>query len=148
MDQRDFLRLAKRELGLTYPALARELGVGERSLEKWTLDPASPDRRAMPLIATRFIVKLLDERKRTLLEEGDRGSAEAIDAIVAQVDPRRVREALRTFDALQRSAKRLGLVPGRPKPEKFTSFEEKNEWERNEEARHARRIRSQATRVR
>lgn len=147
MDQRDFLRLAKRELGFTYPALARELGVGARSLEKWTLDPASPDRRAMPLIATRFIIKLLDERRRTLLKDGERGSAETIDAIIAQVDSRRVAEALRTFDALQRSARRMRLIPGRLKPERFRTFEEKNEWERDEEARHARRIRSQAARV-
>jgi transcriptional regulator with XRE-family HTH domain len=147
MDQRGFLRLAKRELGLTYAGLARELGVGARSLEKWTLDPASPDRRAMPLIATRFIIKLLDERKRDLLAAGERGPAETIDAIVAQVDPRRVAEALRTFDALQRSARRMRLVPDRPKPERFRTFGEKNEWERNEEARHARRIRSQAARV-
>jgi transcriptional regulator with XRE-family HTH domain len=146
MDQRDFLRLAKRELGLTYPALARELGVGERSLEKWTLDPASPDRRAMPLIATRFVIKLLDERKRALLEAGARAEAETIDAVVAQVDSRRVAEALRTFDALQRSARRMRLLPGRLKPERFRTFEEKNEWERNEEARHAKRIRSQAAR--
>jgi transcriptional regulator with XRE-family HTH domain len=147
MDQRDFLRLAKRELGLSYPALASELGVGARSLEKWTLDPASPDRRAMPLIATRFIIRLLDDRRRVMLDAGDRAAAETIDAIVAQVDPRRMNDALRTFDALQRSARRMGLVSGRPKPERFRTFAEKNEWERNEEARHARRIRSPATRV-
>lgn len=147
MDQRNFLRLAKRELGLTYPALAAELGVGARSLEKWTLGPGSRDRRTMPLIATRFIVKLLDERRRDLLQRGERAAAETIEAIVAQVDPRRVAESLRTFDALQRSARRLDLVPGRLKPRRFRTFEEKNEWERNEEARHARRIRSQAARV-
>ena len=147
MDQREFLRLAKRELGLTYPALARELGVGARTVEKWTLDPASPDRRRMPTIAARFIVKLLDERRIAALDSGDRATAETIDALAGQVDPRRQAAALRTFDALQRSARRAGLVSGRAKPERFRSFAEKNEWERREEARHARHIASQAPRI-
>lgn len=148
MKQQEFLRLAKRELGLTYPALAQELGVSARTIEKWAMDPASPDHRPMPLIAKRFIVKLLDERKGHHLKAGDRAAAETIDAIAAQVDPRRLAASLRTFDSLQRSASRLFHPVARRKPAFFRDFDEKNRWERQEEARNARRIRAQASRDR
>lgn len=149
MKQQDFLRVAKRELGLTYPALARELGVAARTIEKWSMDPASADHRPMPLMARRFILKLLDERKRAVLQTGDRGTAETIDAIAAQVDPERLAASLRTFDALQRSSiSTQGAPSPRRKPAFFRDFAEKNEWQREEEARHARRIRAQATRRR
>ncbi len=149
MKQQQFLRVAKRELGLTYPALARELGVSARTIEKWAMDRSSPDHRPMPLIATRFIVKLLGERKRELLAAGDRTAAETIDAIAAQVDAEKLAASLRTFDALQRSAHRLGAVAvPRRKPAFFRDFAQKNRWERDEEARNARRIRAQAARRR
>lgn len=146
--QQEFLRVAKRELGLTYPALALELGVSARTVEKWALDPASGDHHPMPLMATRFIVRLLDERKGHHLKAGDRAAAETIDAIAAQVDPRRLAASLRTFDALQSSASRLVHPGARRKPAYFRNFGEKNRWERDEEARNARRIRTQASRVR
>lgn len=147
MKQQEFLRVAKRELGLTYPAFARELGISARTIEKWAMDPSSPDHRPMPLMARRFIVKLLDERKRKYLAAGDRSGAETIDAIAAQVDPERLAASLRTFDALQRSARRLGgAVIATRKPAFFRDFTEKNKWERDEEARNARRIRAQTAR--
>jgi transcriptional regulator with XRE-family HTH domain len=148
MNQRQFLRAAKRELGLTYPALAREIGVAARTIEKWSMDSESPDHRPMPLIARRFILKLLDERKRAVLLAGDRATAETIDAIAAQVDPERLAASLRTFDALQRSSIVVQGGPPRLKPAFFRDFAEKNEWERREEVRHARRIRAQAARRR
>lgn len=148
MKQQEFLRVAKGELGLTYPALAFELGVSARTVEKWAMDPASGDHRPMPLMAIRFIVRLLDERKSQYLRVGDRSAAETIDAIAAQVDPRRLAASLRTFDALQSSASRLVHSSPRRKPAYFRDFDEKNRWERSEEARNARRIRAQATRGR
>ena len=148
MNQQDFLRAAKRELGLSYPSLARELGVSARTIEKWAMTRASPDHRPMPLIARRFILKLLDEHKRQRLQQGDRAAAETIDAIGAQVDPQRLAHSLRTFDTLQRSARVfLGAYEPRPKPV-FRSFAAKNRWEREEEVRHARRIRAATARVR
>ena len=148
MNQQDFLRAAKRELGLSYPGLARELGVSARTIEKWAMTRASSDHRPLPLIARRFILKLLDEHKRERLRQGDRASAETIDAIGAQVDPQRLAHSLRTFDMLQRSAHTL-LLNYRPRPKPvFRSFAAKNRWEREEEVRHARRIRAKAARVR
>lgn len=149
MNQQQFLRLAKRELELSYPRLASELGVGARTIEKWAMDPASPDHRAMPLIARKFVILLLDARKRSHIAAGDRAAAETIDAIAAQMDPDRLASSLRTFDALQRSARRLApLRAPRGKPKSFRTLAEKNEWERAEETRHARRIRAQAARGR
>ena len=147
MKQGHFLQLAKRELGLTYPALANELGVSARAMEKWSIDPASPDHRAMPLIATRFIARLLEERKRAHLAAGNRAAAETIDAMVAQMDPQRLAASLRTFDALQRAARALAVSPARRKPA-FRTFAAKNAWEREEETRHARRARAPAARNR
>ena len=148
MNQQDFLRAAKFQLGLTYPALARELGVSPRTVEKWAMAEGSPDHRPMPLIARRFVLKLLDERKQEKLSAGDRGAAETIDAIGAQVDPERRERSLRTFDGLQRVARRLmGDAPARPKPA-FRNFAERNRWQRAEEIRHARHIRAKAARIR
>jgi transcriptional regulator with XRE-family HTH domain len=133
---------------LSYPGLARELGVSARTVEKWAMTEASPDHRPMPLIARRFILRLLDERKRERLAAGDRTAAEAIEAIGAQVDPERRNRSLRTFDLLQRTAARLmGAHAPRPKPA-FKSFTEKNRWEREEELRHARHVRAKAARIR
>lgn len=139
MDQQDFLRRARRELGMPYRQLAAELGVSERTLEKWTLKPASGDHRAMPLMAIRLVLRLLDDRKRELLARGDRMAAETIDALGAQVDPARLAASLRTFDALQRSSRRLASAAApRRKPRAFASFARKNAWERAEETRLAR----------
>ncbi len=146
MDQRDFLRIAKRELGLTYPGLAGKLGVAPRTMDKWAMDPASPDHRAMPLIARRFVLHLLDECKRGHLAGGDRAAAETLEAVAAQVDGDRLAASLRTFDALQRSARSLGHPSPRAKPA-FRTMAEKNRWERDEEIRIARKLRAQATRV-
>jgi transcriptional regulator with XRE-family HTH domain len=148
MNQQDFLRAAKRELGLSYPGLAEEIGVASRTVEKWAMSETSPDHRPMPLMARRFILRLLDERKRERLAQGDRAAAETIDAIGAQADRERRERSLRTFDTLQRNARRLmGSHPVRPKPD-FRSFSEKNRWEREEEVRHARHIRAKAARIR
>ncbi len=148
MNQQDFLRAAKRELGLGYSSLAAELGVSPRTIEKWAMSESSPDHRPMPLIARRFVLKLLDECKREKLRNGDRAAAETIDAIGAQADPRRFALSLHVFDALQRTARRLqGAYTARRKPA-FSSFAEKNRWERAEETRRARRIRAKAARVR
>lgn len=146
MDQQAFLRRASNELGLPYRRLALELGVGRRTLEKWALQRASPDHRAMPLVAIRLILRLLDDRKRELIAQGDRAAAEAIDALGAQVDPARLAASMRTFDALQRSARRIFQmgVPRR-KPRSFATFARKNAWERKEETRLAGRTQAQAS---
>lgn len=141
MDQQHFLRRACRELGLTYPQLAEEMGVSARTVGKWTLRPGSADRREMPLLAIRYILRMLDERKRELLARGDRAGAEVLDALGAQVDPARRAGSLRTFDALQRASARLAPAAyPRNKPRSFATAASKNAWERKEEARHARRI--------
>lgn len=145
MDQQAFLRRATRELGMPYRQLAAELGVSERTIEKWSLRLASGDHRGMPLMAIRLILKLLDDRKRELIAQGDRAAAEAIDALGAQVDPARLAVSMRTFDALQRSSRRIAPmdVPRR-KPRFFTTFAQKNAWDRKEETRLARRAQAQA----
>ena len=146
MDQQAFLRRATRELGMPYRQLAGELGVSERTVEKWSLRGASADHRAMPLMATRLILRMLDDRKRELIAKGDRAAAEAIDALGAQVDPARLAASLRTFDALQRSSRRLAPIEfPSSKPRSFTTFAQKNAWDRNEETRLARRAQAQAS---
>lgn len=141
MNQQTFLRCARGALGLSYRRLAEELGVSERTIEKWSMRPTSGDHRAMPLMAIRLILRMFDDRKRELLASGDRNGAEVLDAIGAQVDPVRMAASLKTFDALQRSARRLvPLEPGRRKPRSFSTFAQKNAWERTEEVRRARRI--------
>jgi hypothetical protein len=145
MDQQAFLRRASRELGVPYRQLAAELGVSERTVEKWSLRGASPDHRAMPLMAIRLILRLLDDRKRELLAHGDRAGAEAIDALGAQVDPARMAASMRTFDALQRSSQRIApMEVARRKPRSFATFARKNAWERKEETRLARRTQAAA----
>lgn len=140
MDQQSFLRRARSELGIPYRRLAEELGVSERTVEKWSLRQASADHRSMPLMAIRLVLRLLDDRKRGLLARGDRAAAEAIDALGAQVDPARLAASMRTFDALQRSAGRIvRLERPRRKPRSFASVERKNAWERREETRLAKR---------
>jgi hypothetical protein len=144
MRQQDFLRLARRELGLTSAGLARLLGVSPRAVERWTADASSREHRGMPLIAVRFILHLLEAPRRAHLARGDRACAEVIDAMAAQMDPAALAASLRTFDALQRSARRLApSLPARPKPA-FRTFAQKNAWERREEARNARRAQAQA----
>jgi transcriptional regulator with XRE-family HTH domain len=142
MDHRTFLRLAKRELGLSYPELARQLGVSARTIEKWSLDERSPDHRGMPRMATKFLCHLLEDLKRRRVLAGDRGAAEAIDALVSHVDPQKSLAALHTFDALQRSANALGMmIVARNKPRYFKTSSDKNAWRAKEELEHARRIR-------
>jgi transcriptional regulator with XRE-family HTH domain len=142
MDQQTLLRLAKRELGLSYRELAAEIGVSPRTIEKWSLDARSPDHREMPLIATRFISRLLEDRKRTRVLAGDRDTAEAVDAIVSHVSTEKLGDVLRTFDMLQRSAG--ALVPMRvaaDKPRYFKTMADKNAWNEEEELDNARRLR-------
>ena len=150
MDQAVFLRLAKRELGLTVAQLAAQMGVSARTLEKWASTARSADRREMPLIARKFLVRMLDDRKRLRLASGERKAAETIDAIASQIDPARFRDALRAFDALQRAARHLAPMGTRPanKPRTFATFDEKNAWQRDEEAKNARRLRATAARAR
>jgi hypothetical protein len=146
MDQQAFLRRASRELGVPYRQLAAELGVSERTVEKWSLRSASADHRAMPLMAIRLILRLLDDRKRELLAHGDRAGAEAIDALGAQVDPARMAASMRTFDALQRSSQRIApMEVPRRKPRSFATLARKNAWERKEETRLARRTQAAAS---
>lgn len=142
MDQQTFLRLAKRELGLSYQQLAARIGVSPRTLEKWSLARGSRDRRAMPRIAVKFIGHLLEDRRRSLILSGNRAAGESIDALVSHVDADKFRDSLRTFNALQQSASTLApLSVVRGKPRYFVSLEEKNEWRRKEELVHARRVR-------
>lgn len=142
MDQQTLLRLAKRELGLSYRELAAEIGVSPRTIEKWSLDARSPDHRQMPLIATKFICRLLEDRKRTRVLAGDRDTAEAVDALVSHVSTEKLGAALRTFDTLQRSA--AALVPmsvAADKPRYFKTLADKNAWNEEEELDNARRLR-------
>ena len=62
------------------------------------------------------------------------------------MDPARLAASMRTFDALQRSSRRMAPmdVP-RNKPRSFTTFAQKNAWERKEETRLARRAQAQGT---
>lgn len=143
MDQQTYLRLAKRTLGITYPQLASELGVSPRTVEKWSLDNRSRDHRKMPLIARRFLARLLEEKKRAQVLAGDRETAELVDAILTHVSREKYLDALRTFDALQRSANafvRLATTPD--KPRYFRTLAEKNAWSEQEEIRHARNARA------
>ncbi len=140
MDQQTFLRLAKRELGVAYPKLASEIGVSARTIEKWSLDVRSGDHRKMPLIAEKFISKLLEEKKRARVLAGDRKTAEAIDAILSHVSKEKRQDALRTFDQLQRSANVfVQMTVAGDKPRYFRTLAEKNAWSEEEEIRHARR---------
>jgi hypothetical protein len=149
MDQQAFLRRARSELGVPYRRLAEELGVSERTVEKWSLRAGSPDRREMPMMAIRLVLRLLDDRKRERLASGDRAAAEVIDALGAQMDSARLATSLRTFDALQRSARRMASIPAmRRKPRSFASLAKKNAWERDEEIRLARLVQAQAARKR
>ncbi|HEX4944943.1 MAG TPA: hypothetical protein VFV55_11360, partial [Usitatibacteraceae bacterium] len=143
------LRLAKRELGLSYPRLATTLGVSERTMEKWALDPSSGDHRGMPLMARKFLCHLLEEAKRRHLSAGDRDSAERIDAIAANADPARMRVSLQAFDALQRTANALAPMRARPdRPRFFRTLAEKNSWEDKEILENARRARAKSARRR
>lgn len=142
MDQQTLLRLAKRELGVSYRELAAEIGVSPRTIEKWSLDARSPDHREMPLIAKKFISRLLEERKRRRVLAGDRDTAEAVDAIVSHVSAEKLRDVLRTFDTLQRSVS--ALVPMSvvaDKPRYFKTLADKNAWSEEEELDNARRLR-------
>jgi hypothetical protein len=148
MDQATLLRLAKRELQLSCPGLAETLGVSPRTMAKWTLGPDSGDRRAMPLIARRFLVHLLDAAKRRHLESGDRTAAERIDALSAQADPARMRESLLAFDALQRTADTLVPMTVRRRPPHFRTWASKAAWEEKEALADTRRARAQSARSR
>lgn len=140
MDQQSFLRLAKKLLGVSYPRLAAELGVSPRTIEKWSLDAGSRDHRRMPRIARKFLIRLLEDRKRAHLLTGDRSTAETIDALLTHVSNTRYLDALNTFDALQRSANVLVRVSRSPnKPRFFVDLTEKNAWEAEEEIANARK---------
>ena len=149
MKQVSVLRLAKRELHMSYPRLARILGVSGRTIEKWALDPASGDHREMPLMARKFLCHLLEEPRRRYLVAGDRESAARLDAIAAQADPDRLAEALRAFDSLQRAAGVLAPMRSRvTRPRHFATPEEKNAWEEKELLDDARRARAKSARRR
>jgi transcriptional regulator with XRE-family HTH domain len=138
MDQKTFLCLAKRELGLSYPQLATIIGVSPRTMEKWSLNQQSADFRKMPLIARKFICSLLEEEKRRQILAGNRSTAEVIDAIVAHVSDEKYLDSLRTFEALQKSANAIvRLTVARDKPRYFRKPAEKNAWSEAEEIRNA-----------
>src|ERR1700689_2432324 len=129
MDQKTFLRLAKRELQLSYLQLAAAIGVSPRTMEKWSLQEQSIDFRRMPLIAQKFICKLLEEEKRTQILAGNRATAEIIDAIVSHISKEKYLDSLRTFEALQRSANAIvRMTQARDKPRYFKQPAEKNAW--------------------
>ena len=149
MHQQTLLRLTKRELGLSYPRLAEALGVSERTIAKWSLDPASGDHREMPLIARKFLARLLGDRKREHLSKGERTAAERIDAISSRLDPAVMRESLRAFDALQLAAD--AFAPAKraaAKPRYFRTLAEKNAWQEREALQNARRSRAKSARGR
>jgi hypothetical protein len=149
MDQQTLLRLIKRELGMSYPRLAAEMGVSERAMEKWSMAATSGDHRAMPLIARKLLVRMLAERKREHLTAGNRSAAETIDAISANADPAILRASLRAFDSLQHSANVIAPMSVSPtRPKHFRTHAEKNAWEEQETLRNARRIRAQNARAR
>lgn len=149
MDQQSLLRLAKRELGFSYPQLASAMGVSARTMDKWALVAESGDHRSMPLMARKLLVHLLAERKRRHLAAGDRASTERIDAISAQADPAVLRESLRAFDSLQRSADSIAPMAAEPdKPRYFHSPAEKNAWDEQQALRNARRTRAKSARGR
>jgi transcriptional regulator with XRE-family HTH domain len=140
MDQKTFLQLAKRELRLTYPQLAAAIGVSPRTMEKWSLNRRSDDYRQMPLIAQKFICKLLEDEKRMQILAGNRATSETIDAIVARVSTEKYLESLHTFDALQKSANAIvRMTLARDKPRYFKQTAAKNAWNAKEEIRNARR---------
>lgn len=145
MNQQAFLRRVKGELGASYRELAGELGVSERTIEKWSLNAASGDHREMPLMAIRLLLRMLDDRKREHLARGNRDAAEVIDALGVQVDTARLAASMRTFDALQQSAGRFApLAAPRRKPRLFATLAEKNAWERKEETCRARLAQAKA----
>lgn len=149
MKQVSLLRLAKRELGLSYPRLAATMGVSGRTMEKWALDPSSGDHREMPLMARKFLCHLLEEPRRRHLAAGERDAVERIDAIASQADPDRLRESLRAFDSLQRSADALAPMRARRgRPRHFATLAAKNAWEDKEALDHARRARAKSARRR
>jgi hypothetical protein len=146
MNQQSFLRRAKQELDAPYRQLAAELGVSERTIEKWSLKASSADHREMPLMAIRLLLRMLDDRKREHLARGDRSAAEVIDALGVQVDAARLSSSMKTFDALQRSAARFApLQAPHRKPRFFATLSDKNAWERNEETRRARLAQAKAS---
>lgn len=141
MDQQTFLRLAKRELGVSYPQLAAQIGVSPRTMEKWSLGARSSDHRAMPLIAKKFISRLLEDLKRTRVLAGDRGTAEAVEALVSHVNTEKLRDVLRTFDTLQRSVSAfVPMTVARDKPRYFKTLADKNAWSEKEELDNARGV--------
>lgn len=140
MKQQTFLRLAKRELGISYHQLANEIGVSPRTMEKWSLSDRSSDHREMPLIATKFISKLLEDLKRARLLAGDRRTAEIVDALVSHVDTEKLQDALRTFETLQQSSSVfVPMTVVRGKPRYFKTVSDKNAWSEKEELANARR---------
>jgi len=133
--------VAKRELGVSYRELAAQIGVSPRTIEKWSLAERSPDHRGMPSMARKFISRLLEDRKRIQLEAGDRRTAETVDALVSHVSAEKLREALATFDALQRSASVfVPMTVAHDKPRYFKTLSEKNAWSAAEELANARRV--------
>lgn len=145
MEQKTFVTIAKRLLGVGGYELAQELGVSRRTFDKWMTNPASKDFRAMPLMAARFIARLLQERKRDFAMHGDRENLELIDALLAQVDEKSLAESCRIFDGLQKSADdfvSLSRLSG--KPVYFRDIKEKNFWDEEEVISNAKKQLGQA----
>lgn len=138
--QQDFIRLARRELGMSNAALAQTLGVSTRTLAKWMLPGGSVDFRAAPRMAINFLGLLLRQRKASLLAQGRRADCEVIDAILTlPEDGAGLMAAMDTFDRLQRSTlfPRWERLPARPRY--FRRLSDKNDWLRREEIENARR---------
>ena len=149
MNQQRILRLAKRQLGLSYPGLAGELGVATRSLEKWVLHGQSGDHREMPLTARKLLARLLVERAQEHIAAGNREAAEPLEALASQSDPAMLRRALRVFDGLQHAADTLAPMRAPPrKPRHFRSPAAKNAWQEREDLAHARHARAKSARHR
>jgi len=57
--QQEFLRAAKRQLGVTWDALAEQAQISPRAMKNWRLRDASANHRKMPPLARAAIERLL-----------------------------------------------------------------------------------------
>ena len=61
--QEDYLKTAKRELGLTWDELAAQVGIHPRALKTYRMPVTSKDHRALPSLAKRSIDQLLEHHR-------------------------------------------------------------------------------------
>jgi aspartate carbamoyltransferase catalytic subunit len=58
--QQTLLRDAMRRLNMTRDAFANRIGVSRRALDTWLLPDESAESRAMPEIASRYVMELVE----------------------------------------------------------------------------------------